>query len=172
MTRDDADVLDAVRHLSHPYGISIQDYLNAGRSRWRRWGLGAVYQRLWRLEETGYLFAEWSSETFPNRNNRRRRYYYLTEKSLTALAHELRTFTRSERVCNRIRAIWRYSFKPEPPARLDGMIVQFRTTMSCFARGESAIGSTYREEWERQLIMRGRENQAREDAWKRGEPIQ
>jgi hypothetical protein len=68
---------------------------------------------------------------------------------------------------NRLRALWRKLFHPEPPARLDGMIIQFRTIMTCSGRREK--WST--KEWDRQLAIRGAENRARNEAWKRGERV-
>lgn len=61
----------------------------------------------------------------------------------------------------RLRAAWRALFSPEPPLRLDGYVIQFRTLMS---------GKPFTwEEWQRQATIRGKENLQREIAWMRGE---
>ncbi len=67
----------------------------------------------------------------------------------------------------RLRALWRALFKPEPPPRLDGAIIQFRTMAACAAKGEKWTP----DEWQRQNELRGEENRRREQAWKRGERV-
>jgi hypothetical protein len=67
-------------------------------------------------------------------------------------------------VMRRIRAVWRALFAPEPPARLDGMIIQLRTMFA-------AEGRWTMEEWCRQRDIRGAENRQRELDWLRGEKL-
>jgi hypothetical protein len=66
-----------------------------------------------------------------------------------------------------LRRRWRAVFAPEPPVRSDGLVIQLRTLTACRARGERWSYA----EWLHQAQLRGAQNQARDAAWRAGEPF-
>lgn len=83
MTQFERNVLKAVAAIQPTaYTVPICEMLPKGR--FFAPSTGAVSTTLWRLEEQGFLRAEWGEAT-PERGGRRKRYYFLTEKGSGAL---------------------------------------------------------------------------------------